>query len=104
MHVLKTCMFKTDWINSNPEKVEASILKALKGSLLHSKRSDLAEIKTHPSFNVCPHYLQVSKTIEKKQRHHFPRYKSKGVVLEVQGQITPKQMVRSSRNLISFKL
>ena len=78
--------------------MEASIFKALKGSLLHGKRLDLAEIKTHPSFKVCPHYLQVSKTIEEKWRHHFPRYKSKGVVLEVQGQVTPEQMVRSSRN------
>ena len=29
-----------------------------------------------------------SKTIKKKRRHHFPHYKSNGVFLDVQGQIT----------------
>ena len=30
----------------------------LKGSLPHSRRSDLEEFKTHPRFNGCPSYLQ----------------------------------------------
>ena len=31
----------------------------IKGSLLHSQKSDLAEIRTHPRFYACPRYLQV---------------------------------------------
>ena len=33
----------------------------LKGSLLRSQWSDLAEIRTHPRFYACPCYLQVKK-------------------------------------------
>ena len=31
----------------------------LKGSLLHSQWSNLAEIVTHPKYYVCAHYTQV---------------------------------------------
>ena len=34
------------------------IFQTLKGSLLHSQRSDLAEIRTHPRYYSCPCYLQ----------------------------------------------
>ena len=42
--------------------------------------------------------------IDKKWRHHFPHYKSVGVFLEVQGQITPQQMVQSGQNSNSSKI
>ena len=36
MHILITSKFKMDPINSNPEKVEASIFLTMKAGLLHS--------------------------------------------------------------------
>ena len=34
------------------------IFQTLKGSFLRSPLSNWAEIRTHPSFYGCPHYLQ----------------------------------------------
>ena len=50
-----------DPINNNPGKVEASIFLTMKAGLLHSWRSDLMQIQTHPSFSAFYHYLQASK-------------------------------------------
>ena len=79
--------------NSNQEKVETTIFQTLKGSQLRSQWSDLTEIRTHPSFNVflLPASIDMigSETIKKSWKHHFPYYKSMGVFLDVQGQMTP---------------
>ena len=49
--------FKKYQINSKRTK---STFQKLKGSELPSKSLYLAEIQTHPRFNTCSHYLQVS--------------------------------------------
>ena len=59
MHVLVTYKSKMDRIDSNREKVETLIFQMLKGSPLRSQYLDLNQIRTDPSFYVCPHYLQV---------------------------------------------
>ena len=39
------------------------------------------QIQTHPSFSACYHYQKIgSKTTKKMWRHHFPHYKSMGVI------------------------
>ena len=66
MHVFVTSNFKKDQIDSSRKKVETSILLTLKGSLLFIQWWELAEILTHPSFYVCPCYLQVWKESDSK--------------------------------------
>ena len=41
-----------------------TIFQTLKGSLLNSHLSDLAEITTHVSFNACSQYLKVFKVLD----------------------------------------
>ena len=77
MYVLITCKFKAYQMNSNQET----------------------------GFNVCSYmyYLKVtkkigSKTTKKRWKHHFPHYKTMGVFLDTQVQITPYYVVLSGRN------
>ena len=65
MYVLTTCKYEKDPIKS--------------------RWSDLAEIRTHPRYYACPHYLQVWKGSDQQQRR-----KSGDVdFLDPQGQLTP---------------
>ena len=47
--------------------METTIFQTLKGSYIRSQWSEIAEIRTHPSFNACSYYLQVSKKSDRKQ-------------------------------------
>ena len=67
MHVLVTYKAKMDRANSNRDKVDTSIFKMHKGSLLRSRSSDLDQIQTGPGFYECPCYLQVSRGSDHKQ-------------------------------------
>ena len=61
MSVLVACNFDDDSIKNERASMETpySHYKTLKGSLLCSQWSDLAEIRTRLRFHACPHYLQV---------------------------------------------
>ena len=91
MPVLVTSYFDDDSIKNERASMETpfSHYKSmgnfidLKGSVLHSQWSDLAEIRpeirTRPRFYACPRYLQVYKGSDQKQpRRRFPFYKSMG--------------------------
>ena len=46
----------------------SALFKTLKGSLLRSQWSDLAEIRTHPRFYVCPRNPHVLKGSDQTQQ------------------------------------
>ena len=56
MAILVTSKNEEDAIKIEGARV--AITQKLKGSLLHSQRSDLTEIRTHPRYYSCPCYLQ----------------------------------------------
>ena len=91
MTVLVTSNFDDDLIKNERACMETpfSHYKSMgnfldpQGQLTCSQWSELAEIRTQPRFYASPHYLQVqkgirSKATEKRWRHRFPHYKSKG--------------------------
>ena len=45
-----------------------------------------------------------SRIAEKKWQHHFPQYKSMGIFLDIQGQLTPQSVVQSGQNSNSSEL
>ena len=68
MYVIVTCKYEMDPIMNSWEKVATPFFpfkslwrffQTLKGSLLRSPYSDLAEIRTRPSSHACHRYLQV---------------------------------------------
>ena len=67
MQVLVTSYFdddsiKNEWASMEtpfPHYKSMEIFLDLKGSLLRSQWSDLAEIRTHSRFYACPRYLRV---------------------------------------------
>ena len=94
MYVLITLKFKKYQINSNQEKVETSIFR-------HSRRANsVVGSQIWPEFELIQalmHVLIICKyqkdriqnNHESAWRHHFHHYKSMGVFLDIQGQITP---------------
>ena len=63
VYVLVTCKLKMYLTDSNKENVETTIFQTLK-ALTRSQWSDMAEIRTHPSFNACSFHLKVSNRLE----------------------------------------
>ena len=57
----------------------------------------MGEIRTHPSFHVCPSILQ-------ECSQHFTHYKSMEIFSDAQGQLTPQSLVRSGRISNSFEM
>ena len=81
-------------------KYKILIFQTLKGSLLRSQRSELAEIRTHPRCHECPCYF-------KNEEDEDPLKKTEGArVAKIQnidfsntkGQLTPQSEVGTGRN------
>ena len=79
------------------------VFQTLKGSLLRSQRWNSAEIRTHPSFNSCPHYL---KNEEDPIKNEGARVLTSLLLdfSDAQGQLTPKSAAEFRQNSNSFKL
>ena len=67
----------------------------LKVSKLHSQVSDLVEIRSRLSFNVCSRYLKIPKGLDQKQ----PFSTLYVYILDAEGQLTLVSMVQVDRNL-----
>ena len=76
--MIQSKMNELAWRHHFPIISQWKIFLDLKGSYLHSQMFDLAEIRTCQRFYACPHYLQGSKSAEKRWRHYFPHFKSMG--------------------------
>ena len=57
--MIRSKMNELAWRHNIPIISLWEIFQTLKGSLLCSQWSDLAEIRTRSRFYACPHYLQV---------------------------------------------
>ena len=93
MHVLITCKFEKDRINSNGEQVAKRATIAQLSPMCQGHIS-FQKIRTHPSFNACSCYMKVSKGSNQKQQRKsgntiFPIISLWGYFLDAQGQLTP---------------
>ena len=108
MHVLITCKFEKDRINSNGEKVVTSIFRRSRAA------NSIVSGGIWPKFKVIQAFMHVLitckyekdpiKTAEKMWWRSFPHYKSMGIFSDAQGQLTLLSVVGSGRISNSCKL
>ena len=108
MHVLITCKFEKDRINSKGEKVVSRIFRRSRAA------NSIVSGEIWPKFKFVQAFMHVLitckyekdpiKTAEKMRWHSFPHYKSMGIFYDAQGQLTLLSVVRSGQISNSWKL